>query len=90
MSSAVVVVVCVMYGLLVCVQPGPSAVKMTLPAHICCFTSAASAIADKCQRLVLTDVFYPQGAQQQTCRRRPLLLSIDGIDGWMDRCLTVS
>ena len=53
----------------VCVQPRPSAVDMTLPA-----------VAAERRRLLSIAVFCPRGAQQQTRRTPPMLLSIDGTD----------
>jgi len=52
--------------------------------------SAGVSAALRPQRAAAIDLYvlYPQGAQQQT-RRPPLLLSIDGTDGWTDRLIVI-
>jgi len=72
-----------MYKQQVCVQPPTSAVNVTLPALAAERRAAgavphtAGAVVAGRRRLLSIDISYPQGAQQQT-RRRRLLLSIDG------------
>jgi len=62
--------------------PSPAVVPLQLSAGACCMALAA------CSQ-PLIDISCPQGAQQLT-HCMPLMMSIDGTDGWTDGHSTVT